>query len=54
MDQRLAVTFILSITKGKNERSLFTKTNPNDLFAVDIVNIIKKKYQRKYLTNLQR
>lgn len=42
MDQGLAGTFILSLTKGKKERSLFTKTNMNDLFAVDIVNTIKK------------
>ena len=31
MDQGLAtVTLILSLTKGKNARSLFTKTNIND------------------------
>lgn len=53
MDQGLAGTFILSLTKGKNERSLFAKTNMNDLFAVDIVNTIKKD-RRKNLTDLQR
>ena len=53
MDQGLAGTFILSLTKGKNERSLFTKTNMNDLFAVDIVNTIKKD-RRQNLTDLQR
>ena len=43
MDQGLAVTFILSLTKGKNERSSFTKTNINHLFAVDTVNTTKKR-----------
>ena len=53
MNQGLAGTFILSLTKGKNKRSLFTKTNMNDLFAVDILNTIKKD-RRKSLTDLQR
>lgn len=53
MNRGLAGTFILSLTKGKNKRSLFTKTNMNDLFAVDILNTIKKD-RRKSLTDLQR
>lgn len=34
-------------------RSLFTKPNINDIFAMDIVNTIKKIVEKK-LTNLQR